>query len=83
MRPRGGGPLTSIRTAWPDVVGPAAAERTRLVAFEGGILKVDIESAALKHHLGTIRREDILKELQRLVEGVPLKGVRYRVGPLR
>jgi predicted nucleic acid-binding Zn ribbon protein len=82
MKPRRDDRLKRLRAAWPGVVGPQAAERTRLVAFDQGVLSVDVASAALKHDLATFRREEILAALQERLEGARIKAVRYRVSDL-
>jgi len=82
MRPPRTGPLARIRKVWPSIVGPAAAERTRIVAYSSGVLRVDLESAALRHHLQTMRRVEVLQGLSERLEGLAVKEVRYRIGPL-
>ena len=74
--------LARLRKAWADVVGEDAAVRTRPAGLEQGVLTVHVASAALKHHLSTFRRDEILDGLRRRVPGVPLEEVRFRVGDL-
>lgn len=42
---------------WQDVVGAAAAARSRAVAFEGGRLIVEVDGAAWSSQLFILRRE--------------------------
>lgn len=82
MKPKRDDRLRRLRAAWPQVVGPQAAERTRLVAFDQGVLRVDVASAALKHDLATFRREEILAALEKRLGGGRIRAVQYRVSDL-
>lgn len=43
--------------AWPRIVGPRLAQRTRAVAFRDGTLQVEVEGSAWMHELGFLKRE--------------------------
>ena len=50
--------------AWPEIVGPRIAGRTRAIGFHEGTLRVEVEGAAWACELGFLKRR-FLKELQR------------------
>ena len=50
--------------AWPEIVGPRIARRTRAAGFHDGALRVEVEGSAWAYELGFLKRR-FLKELQR------------------
>lgn len=74
------GPLGKARAAWADLVGAAAASRTRVAALENGSLLVEVASSALKQDLSTFRREELLKGLRERVPEARIETLRFRVG---
>lgn len=77
-----GGALERVRRAWAEAVGPAVAARTRVAALDGGRVRVDVASAALKHDLSTFRRGEVLEALRAKVPDLRIQGVQYRVSSL-
>jgi predicted nucleic acid-binding Zn ribbon protein len=80
MRPRRSSALQRVRGAWREVVGEPVAHKTRVTGLSGGILEVEVASAALKHHLGTFRREEIQAALRDRLGAAAPRGIRFRVG---
>jgi len=75
--------LASAERIWAETVGPETAARTRVTGLGQGVLRVDVASAALKHHLGTFRREELVAELSRRLPEARIREIRYRVGTPR
>jgi predicted nucleic acid-binding Zn ribbon protein len=80
VRPRRRAVLERARKAWREVVGEPAGSRTRVTALDGGVLEVEVASAALKHHLATFRREEILSGLRERLGAAAPTRLRFRVG---
>jgi hypothetical protein len=76
------GPVEKVRAIWPEVVGPVAAGRTRIIALEGGTVRVDVASSGLRHDLATFRREEVLRELRKALPELAILEVRYRLAAL-
>lgn len=74
------GPVGRVRAVWAQLVGEATARRTRVAAVEGGVLVVEVSSAALKHHLKTFGSDDLLERLHERLPDLRIRTVRYRVG---
>ena len=82
LRPRRRALLESVRAAWPEIVGESVAGKSRVASLSEGVLRVELESAALKQHLSTFRNAEILEELKKRFPAAAFKGVRYVVGRL-
>ncbi|WP_156306231.1 DUF721 domain-containing protein [Sphingobacterium endophyticum] len=50
---------TSIVTAWPELIGPAIANRTQQIYIRDKKLFVRVESAVIKNELAMMRRQII------------------------
>jgi len=74
------GPLAQVRGVWPGLVGEATASRTRVAAVEGGRVRVEVASAAVKHDLSTFRRDEVLAGLRKRLPDLRIREVRYRLG---
>lgn len=74
------GALGRVRAVWPAVIGEKLAARTRVAALEGGVLTVEVASAAVKHHLATFAGEGVLARLGEALPELRIRAVRYRVG---
>ena len=74
------GAVGKVRGAWAGIVGPSVAGRTRVCGVEGGRVRIEVESAALKHDLATFRRAEILTDLQKRLPDLALKEISFRVG---
>ena len=79
LRGTSSGSLERVRKAWSEVVGPLAAQRTRVRAYENGELRVEVGSAALKHDLATFREAQVLRGLNEKLPDLAIRGVSYRV----
>lgn len=75
--------IERLRPVWEEVAGEPTAARTRLSSLESGVLTIEVESAALKHHLTTFRREALLGALRERLPDLPLFELRFRVGKAR
>ena len=80
MKPKQGALLAEMRRRWGGAVGPGVAAKTRVAGLREGVLEIDIASSALKHHLSTFGREEILGRLNEGLAGNPVRGLRFRVG---
>ena len=80
LRGASSGPVARIREVWPELVGPAAAARTRVAAVEGGRVRVEVASAAVRHDLATFRAAEVLKGLQERLPELRIQEVSYRLG---
>ena len=69
-----------VREAWAEIVGPGTAARTRVTSLEGGMLRVEVASAALKHDLVAFRKNDVLQALRQRLPELRIEGVVYQVG---
>jgi len=58
------------------------AQRSRVAAVEGGKLRVEVASAALKHDLSTFRRGEVLRRLREEAPDLGVRDVVYRVASL-
>lgn len=74
------GPVAQVREVWPEVVGAAVAARTRVAAVEGGRIRVEVASAAVRHDLATFRGAEVLKGLQERLPDLRIREVSYRLG---
>ena len=50
--------------AWPEIVGPRIARRTRAVGFHRGVLQIEVEGSSWAYELEFLKRR-FLNELQR------------------
>ncbi len=80
IRGPGTGPLARVRRVWPDLVGAAIAARTRVALVEGGRIRVEVASAAVKHDLSTFRHAEVLAGLRERLPDLRIREVRYRLG---
>ena len=62
------------------MAGPEVAGRTRVGAFQKGTLTIVVPSAALKHHLATFRRAELVEGLRLRLEKPLFRELRFRVG---
>lgn len=77
MRPRMAGPLGKLREAWPSIAGAEVAAKGKLASLEGGVLRIQIASAALRHHLSTFRSTELLGKLREAVPEARLRSLRF------
>ena len=62
--------------AWPTVVGPRLAARTRAVAFRDGTLHVEVDGSAWLHEIGFLKR-DLLRRLHEVLGADEVKDLRF------
>ena len=74
------GPLARIRKAFEEIVGPAVASRTRVVAAESGRVRIKVASAALKQDLAIFRRVEVLEGIRKRLPELRIREVSYVVG---
>ena len=70
---------------WANVVGPRVARHTRAVAFEQGVLRVEVEGSAWMHELGYLK-QDLVKAVNRELGTDRVRDIRFvipRKGVLR
>jgi len=69
-----------IYDCWPQVAGDEASAHTRVVGFTNAVLHVEVDSAPWLQMLATFRKPELLQGLRGLMNGVPVKDIRFRVG---
>jgi predicted nucleic acid-binding Zn ribbon protein len=70
---------------WARVVGPRVARHTRAIAFEQGVLRVEVEGSAWMHELGYLKQE-LISAVNRELGSNRVRDVRFvvpRKGVLR
>jgi len=63
---------------WARVVGPRVARHTRAIAFEHGVLRVEVEGSAWMHELTMLKR-DLVSAINRDLGSECMKDVRFLV----
>lgn len=66
--------------AWRGLVGEGVAEHTRVQAFKGGKLVVEVDSPTLLHELNGFMKESLLRGLQESKAGRDISGMVLRLG---
>jgi hypothetical protein len=80
ITPRKNDGLKALREIWPSLVGEAIAKRSRVAAYHGGEIILEVSSSALRQDLGIFRREQLLKTLSEALPETPVSGLKCRVG---
>jgi hypothetical protein len=73
------GRLALLRAAWPHAVGNGLAQRTELLALEGGALRVRVEDVSWRRELHRIRGE-ILTRLQEIAGPLAPRSLGFTLG---
>lgn len=73
--------LGQLMDLWLVLVPESLAEQTRLTAYRGGRLYVDVESAAARFELDRLLRNGLEATLRQRFTGT-LSGVRLRIGSI-
>ncbi len=68
--------------AWPDLVGPELADRSRAVALEGGILTVQADHGVWRQEL-TLLFPRILERYRQIYGAERVRELRWDRGPAR
>jgi hypothetical protein len=76
----GAGAGQSVFDAWRRVVGEDVAGRTRVIAWRGGELLVEVSSAPLLNELSTYYAPQILESLREVEELRTVHRLRFRAG---
>ena len=66
----------AVATYWEALMGPAVARRTGEIKLEKGVLRIRIESAALRQEL-SYGKDKIIDRLNRKLERRIIKEVRF------
>lgn len=74
-----GGKLDALEQAWREAVGREHATQTRLLRLRGGVLTIEVRSAALAHELEVYAKKALLVRL-RETSKVALSDLRFKVG---
>ena len=67
--------------SWLAVVPEPIRSRSRVVALRGGILTVQVDSAAVRYELDGMLRANLLARLRKMLRG-PLNRIKIQVGPV-
>lgn len=71
--------LSDLQTAWAQISGPLIARRARVRNLSDGVLRVRVESAAMKAELQSFRGRELLGKMQALVPEVGLREIRFLI----
>ena len=69
-----------IINAWPEVIGEKLAPMTKAVAFEDGILFVQVANSTLYSLLATHEKKKLLLLLQKKFPSVNIRNITFRIG---
>ena len=69
-----------LLSLWRDIVGEEGYKHTRVVELKKGCLSIEVESAALLHHLANFCKEDILRELQTRYKSAFVTNIKFKLG---
>ena len=64
---------------WQQAVGTQIAPHTRLAGIIGNVLRVEVDSAVYLHELSGYMKGSILKQLESVGGGIPVKDIAFRV----
>jgi predicted nucleic acid-binding Zn ribbon protein len=71
--------LGDLHERWPEVVGPALAQRSRPIEMLDGVLVIGCEDATWASQIGWMESQ-ITKRCAYLFEGVEVRRVQLRIG---
>ena len=71
---------SSLASAWAELVGTSIAHQSRVRAFEGGQLTVEVYSPALLHELNGFMKSQLLCGLQGSEAGRDVVRIKFRLG---
>jgi hypothetical protein len=69
---------TDLQAIWTELVGETAAERSRILGWDGAVLKIAVRSAALRQELETFRKHELLTQLKEKLNR-PLDDLRFEI----
>jgi predicted nucleic acid-binding Zn ribbon protein len=70
----------ALSEAWREVVGDEIAARTKIVSYQHGYLRVEVDSSILMQELSGFMEHTILQELQQTTGGEDVAGIRFCLG---
>lgn len=68
--------------AWEEVVGAQAAAHSRPVSLRRSRLAVNVDDSGWLYEL-TLKKKDVITELEGRLKGRRLKDIRFRIGEVR
>ena len=71
-----------IECAWRAAVGGPTAKHSQPVSFKKGTLIVNVASSSWLYDL-TVRKNEILKTLDKELKGKKIKELRFRIGDIK
>ena len=71
-----------IEAAWPQIVGPEFAGRTRVLGFRKGVLEIGVASSALMSDI-RFHQAALLGDLRREVRRPAISGISFTVAPIQ
>lgn len=69
-----------ILSHWKDIVGEESCKHTRIIGLKRECLSIEVDSAALLHHLANFCKEDILRELQTRYKSAFVANIKFKLG---
>lgn len=69
-------------SAWAEVVGTQAAAHSRPASFRRARLVVNVDDSGHLYEL-TLKKKDVITELEGRLKGRRLKDIRFRIGEVR
>lgn len=73
--------LLEVKDVWDDVVGPLAAQNTRVAACKGKVLWVHVAGSSWAHELQFLKAEIIGRINEKLGED-RVGEIRFKIGPV-
>lgn len=71
----------ALLAAWQKAVGKAAGAHTKPVSFKTGRLVVNVSDSSRLYNL-TLKRKEIVEDLNRILKKKKIKEVRFRIGQI-
>ena len=73
--------LIQVWDVWEEAVGEVIAENTRPAAFKGNLLIVNATSSSWLQQLRFLKPE-IIQKLNHFLGNVPVRDIKFKVGPV-
>jgi len=73
--------LVRVWDIWEQAVGEVVAANTRPAAFKGNLLIVNATSSSWLQQLRFLKPE-IIHKINHLIGGVPVKDIKFKIGPV-
>lgn len=71
-----------VKNAWQHILGEEVCQCTEIVNLKGGVLYVNVESAALIHHLTNFEKHAIIDRLNEMIGMKGIEDIRFKAGML-